>query len=171
MPANTFAVQRAGVNLTATYASAGVAPFSLGTTVDLNDGGRAMLVESSASACSTFAAVVINESYVATMLTTGNARSSGNQVAFAQTSIATGYCGWVQFGGRPKVNLAANCAPFVPLFTTATAGVLDDATISAASGGMLIGIYAAVSISNATAVTCMSHNGPFVDTLNYLARV
>lgn len=163
MPASTFATNRAGVNLTATYVSAGAAPFALGTTVDLNDGGRAMLVESSASACSTFAAVVIGESYVATMLTTGVARSGGNQVAFAQTSIATGYCGWVQFGGRPKVNLAANCAPFVQLYTTGTAGVLDDATVSG-SGGMVMGVFAAVSISNATAVTCMSHNGPFVNS-------
>jgi len=171
MPANIYPIDgRAGVNLTATYVSAGAAPMALGTTVRLNDGGMAMLVESSASACSTFAAVVINESYVATMVTTGNVRSSGNQIAFAQTSIATGYCGWVQFGGRPKVNLAANCAPFVPLFTTATAGVLDDATISAASGGVVIGVMAAVSISNATAVTCMSHNGPFVD-FNLFTRV
>jgi hypothetical protein len=151
------------VNLTATYSSVGAAPFTLGTTVRLNDGGTAMFVESSASACSTYAAVVIGESYVATMLTTGVARSAGNQVAFAQTSIATGYCGWVQFGGRPKVNLAANCAPFVPLYTTATAGVLDDATVSG-SGGMVMGVFAAVSISNATAVTCMSHNGPFVNS-------
>jgi len=171
MPSSTFPIDgRAGVNLTATYVSAGAAPFALGTTVQLNDGGTAMLVESSASACSTYAAVVIGESYVATMLTTGVARSAGNQIAFAQTSIATGYCGWVQFGGRPKVNLAASCAPFVPLFTTATAGVLDDATISAASGGIVVGVMAAVTISNATAVTCMSHNGPFVD-FNMFGRV
>lgn len=154
---------KAGVNLTQTYVSSGAAPFSLGTVVSLNDGGKAMLVESSASACSTFAAVVINETYRATMLTTGVARSGGNQIAFAQTSIATGYCGWVQFGGRYKVNLAANCAPFVPLYTTGTAGVLDDQTVSG-SGGMVMGVYAAVSISNATAATCMSHNGPFVNS-------
>ena len=151
----------AGVNLTGTYASAGAAPFSLGTTVRLNDGGSAMLVESSASACSTFAAVVINESYVATMLTTGNARSSGNQVGFAQTSIATGYCGWVQLGGRPRVNLNTNCAPFVNLYTTGTAGVLDDTTVSG-SGGMVMGVFAGTSISTATAVTVIANHGPFV---------
>jgi len=151
----------AGVNLTATYSSAGAAPFALGMTVRLNDGGTAMLVESSASACSTFAAVVINESYVATMLTTGVARSGGNQVGVAQTSIATGYCGWVQLGGRPKVNLAANCAPFVNLYTTATAGVRDDATVSG-SGGMVMGVFAGTSISNATAVTCIVNQGPYV---------
>jgi hypothetical protein len=159
MPSSIFPIDgRAGVNLAATYVSAGAAPFALGTSVRLNDGGTAMLIESSASACSTFAAVVINESYVATMLTTGVARSAGNMIGFAQTSIATGYCGWVQFGGRPKANLAANCAPFVPLFTTATAGVLDDATVSG-SGGMVMGVFAAVSISNATAVTCIANTG------------
>ena len=170
MPSSTYATNRAGVSLTTTYVSAGVAPFALGTTVELNDGGRAMLVVSSVSACSTFAAVVIAENYKANMAATGNVRSGGGQVAFAQTSIATGYAGWVQFGGRPKCNLAANCAPFVPLYTTTTPGVLDDLTISAASGGIVVGVTAAVSISTATAVTVMSQNGPFVD-FNLFTRV
>lgn len=152
---------KAGVNLTATYASAGVAPFALGATCRLSDGGTAMLVCSSVSAVSTFAAIVISETYKAMMATTGIARSSGNQVAFAQTSIATGYCGWVQLSGRPKVNLAANCAPFVNLYTTATAGVLDDATVSG-SGGLVMGVFAGTSISNATAVTAISNHGPFI---------
>lgn len=148
----------AGVNLTATYASAGVAPFALGTTIELNDGGKAVLVESSASACSTYAAVVISETNIATMLTTGVLRSSGNKIAFAQTSIATGAVGWVQYGGKPVVNLLANCAPFVNLYTTATAGALDDTTVSG-SGGLVIGVFAGTSISNATAVTCVGGFG------------
>ncbi len=149
---------KAGVNLTSTYASAGAAPFALGTTVKLSDGGEAQLVKSSASACSTFAAVVVNAAFVATPVTTGNVRSGGNQVGFAQTSIATGYVGWVQYGGRPAVNLATNCAPFVPLYTTSTGGVLDDATVSG-SGGMVMGVFAGASISNATAVTCIAGTG------------
>lgn len=150
----------AGVKLDATYVSQGVAPFALGTTVRLNDGGQAVFVKSSASACSTFAAVVISETNVATMLTTGIARSSGNKVAFAQTSIATSGCGWVQVGGKPVMNLAANCAPFVNLYTTATPGVLDDATVSG-SGGMVMGAFAGTSISNATAVTGVANLGPY----------
>jgi hypothetical protein len=130
----------------------------LGTTVQLSDGGQAVYVKSSVSAVSTFAAVVIDESYDCRMLTTGGVKSGGNQVGFAQTSIATGFFGWVQLGGRPKVNLAANCAPFVGLYTTATAGVIDDATVSG-SGGLLVGIFAGTSISNATAVTCIVHGG------------
>lgn len=147
-----------GVKLDATYASQGVCPMVAGTVVDLNDGGKAMLVISSASACSTFNAVVISETYKATNATTGIVRSAGNHIAFAQTSIATGYLGWVQWGGRPKVNLAANCAPFVQLYTTATLGVLDDATVSG-SGGMVMGVFAGTSISNATAVTCIGGGG------------
>jgi hypothetical protein len=118
----------------------------------------AILVESSASACSTYNAVVISETFKATNLTTGIARSAGNQIGFAQTSIGTSYVGWVQLGGRPVVNLAANCAPFVQLYTTATAGVLDDATVSG-SGGMVMGVFAGTSISNATAVTCIAGTG------------
>ena len=156
--AAAYPTTRAGVNLTATYLSAGVAPFALGQTCDLSDGGKAMLVKSSVSACSTFAAVVINEYFVATMLTTGNARSSGNQIGFAQTSIASGYAGWVQLGGRPKVNMAANVAPFVQLYTTATAGVLNTATVSG-SGGLVMGVFGGTSISNATAVTCIAGTG------------
>ena len=61
-------------------------------------------------------------------------------------------------GGRPAVNLAASCAPFVPLYTTSTGGVLDDATVSG-SGGMVMGVFAGASISNATAVTCIAGTG------------
>jgi uncharacterized protein YodC (DUF2158 family) len=151
--------KEAGVKLDATYASAGDAPFSVGTVVDLNDGGKAMLVESSASACSTFAAVVVKpKTGIATMLTTGVARSGGNIIGFAQTSIGTGRVGWIHLGGKPKVNLAADCASFVNLYTTATPGVLDDATVSG-SGGLVVGIFAATSISTATAATCVGGIG------------
>jgi hypothetical protein len=150
--------KEAGVKLDATYTSAGEAPFTVGTVVDLNDGGKAMLVESSASACSTFAAVVVSKTGIATMLTTGVAHSGGNVIGFAQTSIGTGRVGWIHLGGKPKVNLAANCAAFVNLYTTGTPGVLDDATVSG-SGGLVVGIYAATSISNATAATCVGGLG------------
>lgn len=143
-----------GVKIDATYVSSGVAPWTLGTTIRMNDGSTHMFVKASASALSTFAACVVSKSYVATMLTTGVARSSGNFIGYAQTSIATSGCGWVQLTGKPKVNCAANCAPYVNLYTTGTAGVLDDATVSG-SGGLIVGVFAANTISNATAMTCV----------------
>jgi hypothetical protein len=138
-----------GVNLSQTDATAQYTP---GTTVNLSDGGQAIYVLSSTSAVSTFAAVVIGVDSTVDMITTTNAVSN-KRIGFAQTSIATGYYGWVQMGGTPKVNLAANCDDNVALFTTATPGVLDDATITA---GYIAGLTGTVTISNATAVTCIA---------------
>lgn len=136
-----------GVNLTR-YDSA--AMFPVGTIVNLDQGGQAMYVKASTSALSTFGAVSINKNGIAILLTTTNAATS-SRIGFAQISVATSNYAWVQLGGKVMVNLAANCAPALPLFTTATAGVLDDATVTA---GYVPGLVAATTISNTTAVTC-----------------
>ncbi len=138
-----------GVNLTRVDSSA---QFPVGTIVNLSDGGQAMYVQSTTSALSTYAAVSIDANGLATMLTTTNAATSP-RIGFAQVSIATGAFGWVQLGGNVLVNLAAQCDDGVPLFTTATAGVLDDATVSA---GYVHGLINTTTISNATAVTCVA---------------
>lgn len=143
MPA--FAVSGQVIPLADTSSIAGFTP---GTVVNLSDGGQAMYVKA-LSEISTYACVLIDASAVARMSTTTLAVSL-KRVGFAQTSIASAFYGWVQLGGAPLVNCAANCAPNVPLYTTATAGVLDDATVSAA---MIAGITAQNTISNATAVT------------------
>lgn len=137
-----------GVNLTRVDSSP---VFQPGELINLNDGGQAMYVKASTSALSTYAAVSISQNGIATMLTTTNAATSP-RVGFAQTSIATSNYGWVQLGGQINVNLAAQCASSVPLFTTSTAGVLDDATVTA---GYVMGLISQTSISNATAVTCL----------------
>lgn len=144
-----------GVNLTRVDSSP---TFVVGTIVNLNDGGQAMYVKASTSALSTYAAVSIGAGGVATMLTTTNGLGNA-RVGFAQTSIATSNYGWVQLGGQPLVNLASQCKPSVPLFTTSTAGVLDDASVS---NGYVAGIVAQTSISNATAVTTLAAAQVFV---------
>jgi hypothetical protein len=85
------------------------------------------------------------------MLTTTTGANSP-RVGFAQTSVATSQYGWVALGGQPLVNLAAQCDDNVPLFTTGTAGVLDDATVTA---GYVMGLINTTTISNATASTCL----------------
>jgi hypothetical protein len=137
-----------GVNLNDTSSIAGFTP---GTVVNLSDGGQAMYVRAT-SEISQFAAVVIDASAGALMVTTTLAVAT-KRIGFAQASIASAFYGWAQLGGAPKVNLAANCAPNVPLYTTATAGVLDDATVSA---GMIAGVVAKNTISNATAATIVA---------------
>jgi hypothetical protein len=117
----------------------------------LSDGGEAMYVQAS-EAIGTYGAVTITASQTAALLTTTNSANS-KRVGFAQVSIASGYYGWVQLSGVMQVNLAANCDDNVPLYTTATGGVLDDATIS---GCLVIGCTSTRTISNATAVTCIA---------------
>ena len=145
-----------GANLTRTDTTA---MFPLGTLINLSDGGQAMYVKASTSALSTYAAVSIGAGGIATMLTTTVAASAPGPIGFAQTSIATSNYGWVQLGGRPLINLATNCDDLVPLFTTSTAGVLDDATVTA---GFIFGVYGTTTISNATAVTCVAIPAAFV---------
>ncbi len=125
--------------------------FALGTTVNLSDGGQAVYVRA-ASTVATYAAVsVLVDNTVVPLTTTNSANSKA--VGFAQVSIASAYYGWVQLGGKPRVLVAANCQPSVPLFTTATAGVLDDATVTA---GLVAGLVATTSTVTASNVTCIA---------------
>ena len=125
--------------------------FALGTTVNLSDGGQAVYVRA-ASTVATYAAVSVLVDNTVVPLTTTNSAGS-KAVGFAQVSIASAEYGWVQLGGKPRVNVAAACEPSVPLFTTATAGVLDDATVT---GGLVAGIVATTSAASASAVTCIA---------------
>ncbi len=141
----------AGVALSYTDTSAS---FGLGTVVNLDDGGQAVYVKA-ASEVSQYAAVAVLADNSVVMLTTTNAANS-KRVGFAQVSIASGSYGWVQTGGVPVVKLAASCNPNVPLFTTATAGTLDDATVSGGGVGLVAGIVATATASGATAITCVA---------------
>src|SRR5688500_16650838 len=131
--------------------------WAVGQEVPVNN-GTAVYV-SAGSTISQFNAVIIDSNGGAVPVTTTNAATS-KRVGFAQVSIASGYFGWVHTSGMGlRVSLAANCAPNVPLYTTATAGVLDDAVVSE---GLILGIVATTSISNATAVTCLVARGAMV---------
>ena len=109
--------------------------FALGTTVNLSDGGQAVYVRA-ASTVATYAAVSVLVDNTVVPLTTTNSAGS-KAVGFAQTSIASAYYGWVQLGGKPRVSVLVGCQPNVPLFTTSTAGSLDDATVTA---GLVAGL-------------------------------
>jgi hypothetical protein len=127
------------------------AQFTLGTTVNLDDGGQAIYVKA-ASTVATYSAVAVQVDNSVVPLTTTNSANS-KAVGFSQVSIASAYYGWVQLGGKPRVNVATSCQPSVPLFTTATGGVLDDATVT---GALVAGIVATTSAASASAVTCIA---------------
>lgn len=114
-----------GVNINS-YDS--TAQFAKGTQVMGTDGSLFEYVNT-LSAVAAYNAVCIDDAGNASNLTTTNA-ASYKKVGVAQISIAVSCYGWVQRSGKMGVNVAANCNDFVALFTTATPGVLDDATIS-----------------------------------------
>ena len=125
--------------------------FATGTTVNLTDGGQAVYVQA-ASTVSTYMAVSVRVDNTVLPLTTTNSASS-KAIGFAQASIASAYYGWVQLGGKPRVNVLIACQPNVPLFTTSTAGSLDDATVTA---GLVAGLVATTSAASASAPTCVA---------------
>lgn len=138
-----------GVNFNQTDITA---QFALGTRVNTTAGGSAVYVQA-LSEISTYAAVSVYTDGTAQMLTTTTAATSRN-IAFAQTSIASASYGWVQNGpGTLICNIAANCNQYNLLFTTATAGYLDDATVSNCIVMGVVMDSGATSISNATART------------------
>jgi hypothetical protein len=125
--------------------------FNLGTTVNLDDGGQAVYVQAASSVAQYNAVTVRYDNTVAPITTTNSANSKA--IGFAQVSIASASYGWVQIGGKPRVTVATACQPNVPLFTTATAGVLDDATVTA---GLVAGLVATTSAASASAVSCIA---------------
>lgn len=147
----------AGVDLESSYPSIGAAPFAVGTVVDLSDGGKAVFVKAISTVAQYDVVGILGDSTAVPLTTTNSATTK--RVAVAQVAIASNAFGWVQVGGRPRAKLAANCAPNVPLYTTATGGVLDDAVVST---GLVLGTIAETSISNATAVTVLMATGAMV---------
>ena len=146
-----------GIDLTETSTTQ---DFELGHKVNTSDGGTAIYVKAT-SAVNQFDAVTLYPDDSARPATTSSA-ALYKALAFADTvSIAASSYGWVKLSGRAKVKLAANCADLVPLFTTATAGVLDDATVTQ---GFTTGVVSTVTISNATAVTCHIATGAHITT-------
>jgi isopentenyl phosphate kinase len=115
-----------GVEVSATPTTA---EFDLGTRVTGTDGTEWVYVQAS-GAITQYDAVGIDEDYQAAALTKAIA-DDGHAIGFAQVAFADNDYGWVATrGSNISVRLAANCAADVALYTTATAGVLDDASTS-----------------------------------------
>ena len=142
---------KAGIDLTRTSTTP---EFALGTVVMTDLGGMAEYVQA-LSEISTYAAVAIFQGFTARMLETSIAADAGEskKVGFAQVSIASAYYGWVHRMGKLICNLSDDCADNVPLFTTATAGYLDDATVS---NCLVLGVYLPITASLATALSVVA---------------
>jgi len=146
----TYAVSgQAGIDFTRQVAGTSTdgenAEFVLGTVVHGSDNTRWVYVQAG-GAITQYDCVAIDENFQAVAMTHALALA-GHQVGFAQTAFDDNDLGWVATSGTNiSARLAASCVKDVQLYTSGTAGVLDDTATSTAS--LIRGV---VSIQSATA--------------------
>lgn len=122
--------------------------FALGTRIVTPDGAEYMYVQAG-SAITQYHTVAIDENYQAVPITT-TLNNAGYRVGFAQVAFADNDIGWVAINGSNiNILVAASCNADVPLFCTATAGVLDDA--GATTTDKITGIVAIAGSTTGTA--------------------
>lgn len=123
------------------------AQFAIGTTALGSDGTEYMYVLAG-SAITQYYCVGIDENFSAAHLsnTTG---AGAHKVGFPQVAIASGEYGWVATrGSNINVKVRASCAADVALYTTASAGRLDDTV--GGSGLTIQGVVLVVAASAST---------------------
>lgn len=149
-----------GVSLT-TYTT--TAQFALGSTVLATDGSMYQYVQASENISQYGAVAIYGKTNTVRLLETSIANAAGvlnaRAVGFAQTSIASAAYGWVARMGKVIVQVADDCAAGVRLFTTSTAGTLDDATVSEC---LVSGIQLVTTSSLPTAMTGYAATPAFV---------
>lgn len=130
---------------------------TVGTIVFGTDGSKWMYVQALSTIAQYDAVAILasgsaaNANMGAVPLTTTNALTSV-RVGFAQVAIASSKYGWVALeGNNLRVKTLIACQPAVPLFTTATAGSLDDAIVTA---GHVHGVVLRSSATSASAPPC-----------------
>ena len=159
-----------GVDLTAIYASVSAGstttlfPATPGETVMTSNNGRYIFAraESTIAQYDVVIFSTFSDSASATPIlravpiTTTNAAALGySMVGVAQVAITSAYYGWIGLNGLLQANLLIACNPKVPLYTTSTAGSLDDTTVSS---GYIQGIVANTSATSASAPFCIVNN-------------
>lgn len=142
-----------GLNLNATVAGTSTdwegAPFAAGTTVLGTDGGRYTFCQAGAAISTTTSepyTLAIDENFQAVKITKVLA-SAGHLIGVApQVVIADNAFFWARMSGSNiNMKVAVSCAADTNLWTTATAGILDDT--SGATHVAVLGIKLVVSAS------------------------
>lgn len=145
---------RLGVDLMSTHTAA---KHRLGDRVSGNNDSEWVYVLGSGTITQYFA-VGVEASGTASPLTSADARL-GATIGIAQVAIASGSYGWVATKGRSlRVATTAAVAVGASLFTTATAGRVDDAGASTQTqiGGLYL--IATASGTSASSAACVAGN-------------
>jgi hypothetical protein len=123
--------------------------FALGERVKATDGQEYVYVQAD-GAITRYNYVCIDENFQAVKGTKALV-DVGHQIGFAQIAFADNAYGWVAVkGSNLNALLAASCLPDVALYTTSTAGVLDDASTSQTKIDGIVAITTAGACSTNT---------------------
>lgn len=143
-----------GINLTQVDSSApsdgsGGPQFNLGETAKGTDGQEYVYVQASGTISSTTTepyALAIDENYQAAKMTKALAQA-GHAIAWApEVAIADNEYFWaIKRGSNFNIKVGVSCAADIALYTTATAGVLDDT-----SGGSHVIVQGVVIVTAAS---------------------
>ncbi len=134
----------------------------IGTICFTDMGGIAEYGGPAISELSQYAFCVMFEGGSALMATTTHVADAGTgskKIGCVQASIASAYYGWFMRAGTFIGNFADDCAANFPIYTTATAGVVDDATVS---NSLIPGLFLNSTGSLATALTCVAATPMYV---------
>jgi len=131
-----------GANTSGVYSPAGnTAEYGqthkLGEVMTTYDGKRWLFVSASTSLTSYQVAAVTSSGY-AVPVTTALGSSGINKVGVAQNNISSGSWGWIQILGGCTLSVLSTCSSKVALFTSGTAGSLDDTTSTVKIAGIYI---------------------------------
>jgi hypothetical protein len=113
------------------------AKFALGTRAQGNNGTVWMYCQASTT-LTQYDCSVIDSSFKANPITTA-LTTEGASIGFPQVAVPITEYFWAALEGRTvNIRVASSCAANVPLYTTATAGVLDDAVANNLMNGIKI---------------------------------
>jgi hypothetical protein len=116
---------------------------ALGDIVETHDNRKFVFVSASTSVTS-YQVVAIDSAWAAQPAT--SALASAGRLGVAQNNISAGSWGWVQVRGNLTVNALSTCSAAVALYTSGTAGSVDDTSTSQ------VKIAGLVTIANITAL-------------------
>ena len=102
--------------------------FKLGQRVQTND-GKMFVYAKNASSNAIYSIVNVDANFAITGLTTATSGAS-EIVGVLPVAIASDEYGWVQIYGRTKLRVLGSCVKNITLWSTTTAGAVDDATAS-----------------------------------------
>lgn len=123
-----------GANTSGVYGTPSAAPADVGQLAGLNDrvetyDGKRWVFVSASTSVTSYQVVAIDSQGYAQAITSALAQA-GNRVGVAQNNISSGSYGWVQTFGPCSVAVLSTCSSNTVLYTSATAGSLDDTATS-----------------------------------------